>query len=244
MNGLPPIPRLTEMINEVIDDPKESRLIAFDFKRLPTKKAISKMGLLDEWNQRLIQDWVVKEDHNEIIDGVWMTNATGIVKTPTSTRGKLHYRKTKLCAMALRNSDDSCKAVVEMQNDMVYLTAAEVDPKQRGKGLMASLYNLITKFAFEFAGAERIIARADLPRKSLYPKNINNSNDWRDTINPITGNTFLLDAWLKQEGSYKITGYDGEEKYNAFAILSPDIVKTGDELGYLKSKGHIFNQFK
>jgi len=240
VNELPPIPRLTELINEIIDDPKEARFLAYSFKRLPTKKALSKMSLLDEWGSRMITDWSINDDHKEIIAGVYMTNAEATAKTPTSTRGDLHYRKTKLCAMALRNADNSCKAIVEIQNDMVYLTAAEVDPKQRGKGLMASLYNLITKFAFEFAGVDRVIARADLPRKSLYPKNINKSDDWRDCINPITGNTLLLEAWLKQKNTFKITGYNGEEKYNAFAILAPNIVEEGDGLGYLKSKGHIF----
>ena len=42
MNDLPPIHRLTEMINEIIDDPKESRFISYSFKRLPTKKALSR----------------------------------------------------------------------------------------------------------------------------------------------------------------------------------------------------------
>jgi len=243
MQDLPPIPRLTEIINEVIDDPTEAKYIAYSFKRLPEKKALSKMALLDEWNQRLIQDWVIKDDHKEIIKGVYMTDALAIAKTPTSTRGVLHYRKTQICCMALRNQHNTCQAIVEIKDDLVYLTSAEVDPKQRGQGLMSELYNLITKFAFEFAGADRIIARADLPRKSLYPNTINKSNDWRDSINPITGNTLLLDAWLKQKGSYKITGYDGEAKYNAFAILAPNIIKEGDPLKYLESKGHIFNEF-
>ena len=240
MQDLPPIPRLTEMINEIIDDPKESRFISYSFKRLPTKKALSKMALLDNWGQRLITDWIIKDDHKEIIKGVYMTDAEAIAKTPTSTRGNLHYRKTKLCCMSLRNSDNTCRAIVEIKDDMVYLTCAEVTPSKRGKGLMSELYNLITKFAFEFAGADRIIARADIPRKSLYPNNINKDSDWRDEINPKTGNTFLLDAWLKQENSHQIVGYDGEEKYNAFAILAPNIVKECDPVEYLKSKGHIF----
>ncbi|MDA7652521.1 hypothetical protein N8614_03660 [Akkermansiaceae bacterium] len=240
MQDLPPIPRLTEIINEVIDDPKEAKYIAYSFKRLPTKKALSKMSLLDEWGSRMITDWTIKNDHKEIIAGVYMTDAEAIAKTPTSTKGNLHYRKTKLCCMALRNKDNSCQAIVEIKDDMVYLTCAEVSPNKRGKGLMAELYKLITKFSFDFAGADRIIARADIPRKSLYPHNINKDSDWRDAINPKTGNTFLLDAWLKQENSHQIIGYDGEEKYNAFAILAPNIVKECDPLEYLESKGHIF----
>jgi RimJ/RimL family protein N-acetyltransferase len=240
MQDLPPIPRLTEMINEIIDDPKESRFISYSFKRLPTKKALSKMSLLDNWGQRLITDWIIKDDHKEIIKGVYMTDAEAIAKTPTSTRGNLHYRKTKLCCMSLRNKDNTCQAIVEIKDDMVYLTCAEVTPRKRGKGLMAELYKLITKFSFDFAGADRIIARADIPRKSLYPNNINKDSDWRDEINPKTGNTFLLDAWLKQENSHQIVGYDGEKKYNAFAILAPNIVKECDPLEYLESKGHIF----
>ena len=109
MEELPPIPRLTEIINDVIDDPKEARFIAYSFKRLPTKKAMSKMSLLDEWGKRMITDWVIKNDHKEIISGVYMTSAEATAKTPTSTRGNLHYRKTKLCCMAIRNKDNSYK---------------------------------------------------------------------------------------------------------------------------------------
>jgi RimJ/RimL family protein N-acetyltransferase len=239
MEDLPPIPRLTEMINEVVQDRAESKLIAYSFKRLPLKKALSKMSLLDEWNHRLITDWTINDDHKEIIGGVWMTDAEAIAKTPTSTRGNLHYRKTRLCCMALRNEDKSCQAIVEIRDDMVYLTCAEVDPKQRKRGLMKELVKLITKFSFDFAGVDRIIARADIPRKSLYSTNKVSVPDWRGLINPDTGNTLLLDAWLKQNNTIKIAGYDGEDKYNAFTILSPDIVKNYSPLEYLKTKGHL-----
>lgn len=239
MEDLPAIPRLTEMINEVVRDRTESELIAYSFKRLPLKKALSKMSLLDEWNHRLITDWTIKDDHKEIIGGVWMTDAEAVAKTPTSTRGNLHYRKTRLCCMALKNEDKSCQAIVEIRDDMVYLTCAEVDPKQRKRGLMKQLVELITRFSFDFAGADRIIARADIPRKSLYSTNKVSGPEWRDEINPVSGNTMLLDAWLKQSNTFKITGYDGESKYNAFAILAPDIVKKYDPIEYLESKDYL-----
>ena len=57
MEDLPPIPELTDMIDEVVKNKNESRLIAYSFKKLPLKTALSKMTLLDEWNQRLIRDW-------------------------------------------------------------------------------------------------------------------------------------------------------------------------------------------
>ena len=230
---------MTEIINEVIDDPKEARFIAYSFKRLPTKKAMSKMSLLDEWGKRMITDWVIKNDHKEIISGVYMTSAEATAKTPTSTRGNLHYRKTKLCCMAIRNKDNSCQAIVEIRDDTVYLTCGEVDPKRRNQGLMKELYKLITKFSFEFAGAERIIARAAPPRKSIYPKHKSTEPDWRDIISEDSGNTLLLDAWLKMPNAYKIKGYDGEDKENAFAILSPDIIKSEDPIAYLRAKSHI-----
>ena len=239
MEELPPIPRLTEIINDVIDDPKEARFIAYSFKRLPTKKAMSKMSLLDEWGKRMITDWVIKNDHKEIISGVYMTSAEATAKTPTSTRGNLHYRKTKLCCMAIRNKDNSCQAIVEIRDDTVYLTCGEVDPKKRNQGLMKELYKLITTFSFEFAGAERIIARAAPPRKSIYPKFKTTEPDWRDLIDEDSGNTLLLDAWLKLPNAYKIKGYDGEPKENAFAILSPDIIKSEDPIAYLRAKSHI-----
>ena len=239
MEELPPIPILTDIINEVIDDPKEARFIAYSFKRLPTKKALSKMSLLDEWGSRMITDWTIKNDHKEIIAGVYMTDAEAIAKTPTSTKGNLHYRKTKLCCMALRNKDNSCQAIVEIRDDTVYLTCGEVDPKKRNQGLMKELYKLITTFSFEFAGAERIIARAAPPRKSIYPKFKTTEPDWRDLINEDSGNTLLLDAWLKMPNAYKIKGYDGEDKENAFAILSPDIIKSEDPIAYLRAKSHI-----
>ena len=239
MEELPPIPRLTEIINEVIDDEKEARFIAYSFKRLPTKKALSKMSLLDEWGSRMITDWSINDDHKEIITGVYMTTAEATAKTPTSTRGNLHYRKTKLCSMALRNEANSCQAIVEIRDDTVYLTCGEVDPKKRNQGLMKELYKLITKFSFEFAGAERIIARAAPPRKSLYPKHKSTEPDWRDIISEDSGNTLLLDAWLKMPNAYKIKGYDGEDKENAFAILSPDIIKSEDPISYLRAKSHI-----
>ena len=239
MEELPPIPRLTEIINEVIDDEKEARFIAYSFKRLPTKKALSKMSLLDEWGSRMITDWSINDDHKEIITGVYMTTAEATAKTPTSTRGNLHYRKTKLCSMALRNEANSCQAIVEIRDDTVYLTCGEVDPKRRNQGLMKELYKLITKFSFDFAGAERIIARAAPPRKSLYPKHKSTEPDWRDIISEDSGNTLLLDAWLKMPNAYKIKGYDGEDKENAFAILSPDIIKSEDPISYLRAKSHI-----
>lgn len=239
MEELPPIPILTDIINEVIDDPKEARFIAYSFKRLPTKKAMSKMSLLDEWGKRMITDWVIKNDHKEIISGVYMTSAEATAKTPTSTRGNLHYRKTKLCCMAIRNKDNSCQAIVEIRDDTVYLTCGEVDPKKRNQGLMKELYKLITTFSFEFAGAERIIARAAPPRKSIYPKFKTTEPDWRDLIDEDSGNTLLLDAWLKLPNAYKIKGYDGEPKENAFAILSPDIIKSEDPIAYLRAKSHI-----
>jgi hypothetical protein len=239
MKELPPIPRLTEIINEVIDDEKEARFIAYSFKRLPTKKALSKMSLLDEWGSRMITDWSINDDHKEIITGVYMTTAEATAKTPTSTRGNLHYRKTKLCSMALRNEANSCQAIVEIRDDTVYLTCGEVDPKRRNQGLMKELYKLITKFSFEFAGAERIIARAAPPRKSIYPKHKSTEPDWRDIISEDSGNTLLLDAWLKMPNAYKIKGYDGEDKENAFAILSPDIIKSEDPISYLRAKSHI-----
>lgn len=239
MNELPPIPELTEIINEVIDDPKEARFIAYSFKRLPTKKALSKMSLLDEWGTRMITDWTINDDHQEIISGVYMTDAEAIAKTPTSTKGNLHYRKTKLCCMALRNKDNSCQAIVEIRDDTVYLTCGEVAPNKRGQGLMKDLYKLITKFSFEFAGTDRIIARAAPPRKSIYPKHKSTEPEWRNIINEDSGNTLLLDAWLKHPHVYKIKGYDGEPKENAFAILSPDIIKSEDPIAYLRSKSHI-----
>ncbi|MDB4761718.1 hypothetical protein OAG67_01085 [bacterium] len=239
MEELPPIPILTDIINEVIDDPKEARFIAYNFKRLPTKKALSKMSLLDEWGSRMITDWTIKNDHKEIIAGVYMTDAEAIAKTPTSTKGNLHYRKTRLCCMALRNKDNSCQAIVEIRDDTVYLTCGEVDPKKRNQGLMKELYKLITKFSFGFAGVDRVIARAAPPRKSIYPHHKSTESDWRDIISEDSGNTLLLDAWLKMPNSYKIKGYDGEDKENAFAILSPDIIKSEDPIAYLRAKSHI-----
>ena len=47
MEQLPPIPRLSEMINEIINDPIEAKLIAFKFKRLPVSQAVKKMALLE-----------------------------------------------------------------------------------------------------------------------------------------------------------------------------------------------------
>jgi RimJ/RimL family protein N-acetyltransferase len=239
MENLPPIPRLTDMIDVVIRDKKESTLLAYSFKRLPLKAALTKMDLLDLWGVKQIRDWTICEDYKEVTDGIWLSEAIADCRTPTSNKGNLHYRKTKLCCLSIRDTMNRFTCLVEVQGDLVYLILAEVNPNFQNKGLMGEAVKMLKDFSFKFSCCERIVGRADIPLKSIYDNKKCSTTDWRTKINKNTGNSRLLDCWLSQENCFSINKYDGVEKYNAFAILSPDIVKEHDPIKYLEDNDYL-----
>ena len=239
MEDLPPIPELTDMIDEVVKNKNESRLIAYSFKKLPLKTALSKMTLLDEWNQRLIRDWNIAKDFKEVTDGIWMSDAIANCQIPTSTKGKLHYRQLKMCCMAIRDKRNRYTCLIELQGNLIYLILAEVSPSFQNTGLMKDCVAMLKDFAFKFSCCDIIVGRADMPLKSIYNNKRPPAKDWRNEVNDETGNTHLLDCWLKTENCFSINKYDGVEKYNAFAILSPDIVKEHDPIKYLEDNDYL-----
>lgn len=104
--------------------------------------------------------------------------------------------------------------------------------------MMVEAFELVRRFAFDFHQVGRIIARADPPRISLYT-GTEDRHDWRTEVSESTGNSRLYDKWLSFPNSYRIDGYGGKDKDNAFCILNPDIIKQQDPNEYLINCGYI-----
>jgi RimJ/RimL family protein N-acetyltransferase len=239
MDRIKDFDELTGVINEVINDERESKLIAYSFKSLPKSKVMSKCHFLDDWGMRLIRSWEIKEDYKEVIDGVYLSEAIAHYQTPTSKRGNLFYRRGKLSCFAIRDKDNQYCSLIDWKEDIVYLMLTEINPLNRNQGLMTKAVDHLKKFAFDYACATRILARADIPNGSIYKEAKSFKEDWRSTVNEDTGKTLLYEKWLSFKNSYPIDRYDEHDKHQAFAILNTDILKEEDPMEFLGRKGHL-----
>lgn len=230
---------LTESINEVIDNERESKLIAYSFKKLPYSKVKYNCKYLDNWGMRLIRSWEISDDYTEIIKGVYLSSAIAHYQTPTSKKGNLFYRSGKLACFAIRDKDNQYCSLIDWKEDIVYLMLTEINPLNRNQGLMTKAVDDLKKFSFDYACATRIIGRADLPNGSIYKDPKSNKDDWRSSVNQETGKTLLYEKWLSFKDSYQIDRYDEHNKHQAFAIVNTDTLKGEEPLHYLARKGHF-----